>query len=154
MLHPITTAELDQIYALCDRVNDQMQFGSMGHPYSHNAMRRGWDLAIKDKNHIALCHKTGDVVDGIFLGRIQDNSYFMESYPVCYEIAFHADPQLNAVRRGRVTSEIRKTAEQTMRQRGVKSFFMSTHPQQLGGMDKNLKRNGYRHIADYCVKEF
>jgi hypothetical protein len=72
---------------------------------------------------------------------------------VVYEIAFHADPALNKVQQGRVIITIRKEAEKRMKEKGVKSFFMSTHPQQVGGMDKNMAKNGYRHIAEYHVKE-
>lgn len=153
-MHSITVADLPQIFDLCDRVNEQMRFGEMGYPYSHEAMKRSWPKVIADPQHLCFCHKTGDTVDGIFLARLQDNSYFMQAHLVAYEIAFHADPALNHIQRSRITLALRKEAEKKMQAKGVKAFFISTHPQQVGGMDANMERNGYRCISRYYVKEF
>lgn len=151
---PITRADLLQVYGICDRANEQMDFGSMGYPYSHEAMAKNWPGLLDDPKHVCLCHKTGDRVDGIFLARLQDNSYFMQNYLVSYEIALHADPALPAASRGRITLELRREAERRMEHLGVRSFFASTHPQQVGGMDRNMEKNGYREIGRYRVKEF
>lgn len=154
MLAPITQADLLQVFTLCDRVNEQMDFGSMGYPYSHEAMAQSWPKVMADPGHVCFCHKTGARVDGIFLARLQDNSYFMQNYLVAYEIALHADPALPAVSRGRITLALRWEAERRMGHLGVRSFFASIHPQQVGGMDRNMEKNGYREIGRYYVKEF
>ena len=153
MLTAITYDDLPQVFSLCDRINDQMRFDEVGYPYSSAAMRRSWPRVIDEKDHLCFCHKTGDTVNGIFLARIQDNSYYMENYLVAYEIAFHSDPALNKVQRSKVILAIRNEAERRLKSIGVKSLFVSTHPGQMAGMDGNMKKRGYRNIAEYYVKE-
>lgn len=145
---------MQPVYDICDRANAQMDFKSMGYPFSHDAMVRNWPKVATDPNHISFCHKTNGTVDGVFLARLQDNSYFMENYLVAYEVANHADTMLSPAGRSRVMIEMRREAEKRMKSLGVKSFFLSTHPEQVGGMESNLNRNGYRLIGRYRVKEF
>lgn len=154
MLCSITISDLPQVFDLCDRINEQMRFGEMGYPYSHEAMTRSWPKVIADPHHICFCHKTLETVDGIFLARLQDSSYFMKNHLVAYEIANHADPALNHVAASRIMIDLRHEAERRMMALKVKSFFLSTHPEQVGGMEANLDRNGYRLIGRYRVKEF
>lgn len=146
-------ADLPQVFDICDRVNEQMRFHELGYPYSHNAMCRAWPKVINDKNHIALCSDNGGEIDGVFLARLQDNSYFLENYLVAYEIAIHADPKLQPFKMAKVTLKIREEAEKVMKTKGVNTFFMSTHPQQAGSMDHNFQKNGYRCVGYYYIKE-
>lgn len=154
MIASITQADLLQVFALCDRVDKQIDFGGMGYPYSHEAMARSWPRVMADPGHVCFCHKAGSRVDGIFLARLQDNSYFTQNYLMAYEIALHADPALPAVTRGRITLALRGEAERRMEHLGVRSFFVSIHPLRVGGMDRNMKKNGYREVGWYLVKEF
>lgn len=154
MIRVMVAADLPQVFDICDRVNEQMRFHELGYPYSHNAMARSWPKVISDKNHIALCSENDGKIDGIFLARLQDNSYFSENYLVAYEIAIHADPKLNRITRSRITLQVRNKAEGIMQESGVKSFFLSTHPTKTDGMERNLKRHGYRLMGHYHVKEF
>lgn len=153
MVRAANKQDVPALIDICDRFNEQMRFETMGYPYSRKAVERNMPRVVEDKDHIALVHVDGGVINGFLLARIQDNSYFMDSYPVAYEISFHAEPGLNHIKRSKIMIALRTAGEAEMKRRGVNSFFVSTHPQVVGGMDTNLEKHGYRCISRYYVKE-
>lgn len=153
MVRPAKPADVPALIDICDRFNGQMDFASMGYPYSRKAVGQNMPKVVVDKNHVALVHETDGQIDGFFLARMQSESYFMDDYMVAYEISIHAEPALNHISRGRIVLSLRRAGEAALSAKGVKSFFLSTHPQRVGGMDANLEKNGYRCISRYYVKE-
>ena len=152
MITPIHIGDLPQIYAICDRANEQMNWDEMGYPYSHEAMKENWLRVLDDTSHVKFCVRNGDIIEGIFLARLQSESYFTRGHLIAVEVALHADPSLSATRQGKVTITIRRAAERILTDLGVKTLLINTHPQRHD-MSLNLVKHGYKPFSYTMAKE-
>jgi hypothetical protein len=152
MITPIHIGDLPQIYAICDRANEHMNWNEMGYPYSHEAMKENWLKVLDDSHHVKFCVRNGEEIEGIFLARLQAESYFTRGHLVAVEVALHADPMLSKTLQAKLTVKIIRAAEKILSDLGVKTFLMNTHPQRYD-MSLNLVKHGYKPFSYTMAKE-